>query len=372
MNNTIVSFILSIVTMACAPVALAQAPEAMKVKSKPIQLETIQEHYKVTGNLRAVSRVELAALEEGKVIEVHVDEADSIPKDGIVAKIDDRRLRAQLHEVQSEKKMILADIDERKAQLENATWNYERLKPLLAKDMTTEKALKDAETAMLVAQSQLESKQRDLDRADNRLELLQIRLDDTIVKAPFDGWVVERFAEPGEWIRPGDPIVTLVSSSALEAWLDVPERLSFQIDRHVQSVLVNIHTSGRSVQSENLKIVKQVDPRVRTFSLVATLKTDEYTLLPGMSVTSWIPLGVEMEHLTIDKNAILREGIGTYVFKAVEVQEGGHIAMSIPVIVLFETDRKAVIESNQLSAGDRVVVEGNERLRPNMPISLIE
>jgi predicted deacylase len=74
--------------------------------------------------------------------------------------------------------------------------------------------------------------------------LLQVRLDDTTIAAPFDGYVIERHVEPGEWVRPGDPIITLVSAGIIEAWIEVPERFAGDIAQATTPITVEVGHNG--------------------------------------------------------------------------------------------------------------------------------
>ncbi len=352
-------------------IAIAQEQAPTQVRVDAVQLETLQDHRQVTGNLRAVSRAEVASEEQGKVIHVEVDEAMHVNQGDVLARLDDSRLQIQLNEQQANLLSTEALLDARQAELDNAEWNLNRLKPLWEKEMTTEQNLRNAERDFSVSQAQLLSTQRELDSIQQRIELLQERLDDMKIYAPFDGWVVNRQIEVGEWVNSGDSIITLVSSGHIEAWLEVPERFKEPVHRYSDKIQLSFFDGKHSVTSLNSRIIPEVDPRVRTFMLVADLNTQDGLYVPGMSVTAWVPTGTKMEHKTVHADAVLRDQAGFYVFKAQSMPEGGYMATPVNIEVLFDHNDRVAIESRQLAKGDWLVIEGNERLRPMTPLKFI-
>ena len=221
------------------------------------------------------------------------------------------------------------------------------------------------DTTFAVAKTQLAVDERRVAVVENQLQLLEVRLQDMVVRAPYDGRVVKRHAEPGEWIHPGEPFVTLISSGQIEAWLDVPERFA---PTHSQEQLrVVVAGIDEPIVSISTKVVPDVDARTRTFPLVLTLDDEQGRLSPGMSVDAWLPVGERRRRLAISKDAVVRSGRSAYVYKAVE-RQGVTVAVQVPIVIAFETGDAVILAGDDLAEGDRVVVEGNERLMPGAPI----
>ncbi len=107
--------------------------------------------------------------------------------------------------------------------------------------------------------------------------------------------------------------------------------------------------------------------------MVVTLDNSFGQLAPGMSLTAWVPTGKTAKRLTVDKDAVLRNETGTayvYVARRQGPQSSSTPAVATPVNIkeLFPVGRRVVVESRNLQDGDLVVIEGNERLFPGMPI----
>ncbi|MFN3152666.1 efflux RND transporter periplasmic adaptor subunit [Bremerella sp.] len=348
--------------------ATAQMPPTA-VRAVPVTIQTVEPHHRFTGSLKAIARGDVAALEDGRVIEVTVREGATVKKDDVIARIDARRLEAQKGELEAAFGTAEALIAQREAELRQANLDMDRSASLILSNAISKQQHERNETELTIAQAKLTTDRRRLDEIRRQLDLIQVRLDDTQVRAPYDGQVIMRHTEPGEWIRAGEPFVTLVSTGEVEAWLEIPERYAGTVSKYAQQVSVHIVGTDRKFVSASAKRVHEVHPRTRTFQYVLTLDAEDAILAPGMSVEAWLPTGPAQPSMTVPKDAIIRSAGMAYVFKAVEV-EGQTTAVRTSVNVKFETGSLAVVESAQLAEGDIVVIEGNERLFPGTPIAV--
>lgn len=346
------------------PLAWGQQPPS-SVRAAVVQNREVQNHHRVTGSLRAVARGDVSALEEGRVIEITVREGAEVRQGDIIARLDDRRLVAQHSELAASLKAAEALVGQAKLELAQARRDLQRSQNLVATRAISVEEFQHRETDAAVAEASLTTDERRLSEVQSKLELIDVRLSDMVVRAPYDGRVVTRHAEPGEWIRPGEPFVTLVSSGAIEAWLHVPERFTQSLS--ATEMQVKAEGLPDPLPAMSVKRVSDVDSRTRTFPLVVTLDDRMGQLIPGMSVSAWLPVGERQPRLTVPKDAVIRNGRSAYVYKAVD-QSDGTVAMQTPVEVAFETGGSVVLAAGNLSEGDRVVVEGNERLMSGSPI----
>ncbi|MEM1422644.1 MAG: efflux RND transporter periplasmic adaptor subunit [Planctomycetota bacterium] len=352
--------------LALVPAVAAAQPTP--VRTAQVAQETVQEHRRVTGSLQAVSRASVAAQEPGLVESVVVDEGAAVRGGDVVLKLDDRRLRAQLEEARAEHANYGAIVAQRKAELAFAQLDLERMREAHAEGAAGVREIAELETMLGVRESQLEAAQRVVESTARRIDLLEIRLEDTVVRAPFDARVVERHVEPGEWTEPGTPLLTLVSTGTIEARLEVPERYAQAVFASPESLFVQLGSDGRSIPSVEVRPVPDVDERARTFQIFVTLDNPTGELAPGMAVNAWVPTAAESVALLAPKDAVIRDGRDAFVYivGAGEQPE----AEQTPVTVLFAWGDMLALSSNTIEAGDTVVIEGNERLMPNAPLAI--
>ncbi|HNO76441.1 MAG TPA: efflux RND transporter periplasmic adaptor subunit [Phycisphaerae bacterium] len=369
-NPSTVAAILSAASaLVVAAVANAQAPTPVRTES--VSIERVQEHRRVTGSLQAVARSSVPSQESGQVLTVSTDEGMRVAEGDIIAQLDDRRLKSQLEETLARIARTESELVERESELEFAEFERLRLTNLREGHEASERELKVATTDFGAAQARVEAAKRAILEGQHQAELLRIRIDDMTVRAPFDARVVKRHVDPGEWLEPGEPIVTLVSTGAIEARLEVPERFADPVVQFADQIFADVIGVGQTVPSTGLRIIPDVDPQARSFSVILTLDNPDGLMSPGMSVVAWIPTGEEAEQLTVPKAAVTRNGKDAYVYRT-QNKDGKTTAARTPVTVLFNWAGRAIVESDELKNGDKVIVEGNERLMPGASLAQAE
>lgn len=361
--------VFALLVAAAATPLFGQQPPA-SVRTAEVVRQPSQNFHRVLGTLRALSRSQIASRESAPVVEVPVREGDTVRKGELLAKLDDDRLRAQRTEAEADRTAAQSAIRRFEAELNRARRNFEMNRRLYENRTLAERDQLDAVRDLEVAEAQLQEARHTLAQAESRLELLNVRLADTEIRAPYDAFVVARHTEAGEWVNPGDPVVTIVSQE-LEAVLSVPERFSAPVRAHADEIQLTISATGEAVRTNSLSKVAEVDQRARTFPLIAKVDDPNAILTAGMSVSASIPAGSLEERLVLPMDAVLRSAAGAYVFRVGTNDEGATVADQVPVTVLFERGSDVAVESETLSPGDRVVIEGNERLTPNRELAII-
>lgn len=345
-------------------------PPPANVVLAPVQTITSAQTHRVIGTLRAKSRSEIAAREAGAILEITVNEGDTIAKDAVIARIDSRRIEAQLAEARAEITVAEALVHQKKSRVKRSTIDLEMKEKLFTSKAISESEVLDARSANNVDNSVYAATEDSLKAAQSRLELLNVRLQDLEIRAPFAGTVVSRHIELGEWAEPGASIVTLVSSGDIEAWLQIPER--FAASTRGQKVPVTIAATGQTVESSSLTIVPEAGTTTRTLQMIATLPNPGNTLVPGLSVTAEVPVSENTERLAVPVNAVVQGYAGPGLFIPATQEGGLPIAQRIPVEILFQDDNLIYLTAEGLKADDQVIVEGNERLFPSQPLIIHE
>ncbi|MCB9849208.1 MAG: efflux RND transporter periplasmic adaptor subunit [Phycisphaerales bacterium] len=346
----------------------AQAPTP--VRTEAVTAERVQEHRRVTGSLQAVARSSVASQEAGQVINILTDEGRRVAEGEVIAQLDARRLEAQLAETLSRVERAESELAERQSALAFAEFENRRLENLREGHEASERESMVATSELGAARARVQAAQRAISEGQHQAELLRIRLDDMTVRAPFDARVVSRHVDPGEWIEPGEPIVTLVSTGDIEARLEVPERFSESVAHYADRIYADVVGAGQTIPSTDVRIIPDVDPKARSFSVILTLDNPDDTLTPGMSVVAWIPTTDEAEQLTVPKAAVTRNGKDAFVYRTMQDENGATTATKTPVTVLFDWQDRVVVAADSLQAGDNVIVEGNERLMPGATLAL--
>ena len=133
---------------------------------------------------------------------------------------------------------------------------------------------------------------------------------------------------------------------------------------------VAIETLDTRVTAVHTRVIPDIDPRSRRYVLIATLPASELPLAPGMSVTAALPTGAEAELVRMPSDALMRDGGGYFVYRVLERPQQGMVVAPVTVQLRYGEDESIWVAAPDLQNGDRVVVEGNERLRPMQPIQI--
>ncbi len=356
-------------TGAASEGAAPQGPPLATVLVSPVTKQLSQEKRRVTGTLRAVARAQVAAREAGAVAEVRIDEGQLVKKGEVLAVLDTSRLDAELAEAKAQLSAAESVITQREAESKRAVTDLQRKEKLYKSGAVSEREFLDAERESAVAIAGAEVAKGQLAAMTSSVELMTVRSRDLEILAPFDGRIVARHVEPGEWLAVGNPVATLVSTGRIEAWLSVPERFANTIAEDARNLDVVSEASGATSTITNLRTVADIDPITRLFSVVATIDNSDDHMVAGMAITVDLPVGKAAEHLSIPADALVVTRNEAYVFRPNPGQASQPpTAEKVSVRELFRSNGRVYVESETLRLGDMVVTEGNERLFPGTPL----
>ncbi|HZW08544.1 MAG TPA: efflux RND transporter periplasmic adaptor subunit [Phycisphaerales bacterium] len=354
------------------PWARGQGAPPSPVRVAPAVLEEVAEQRLVTGQLRSLRVAEVASQEAGVVIELLIEVGQRFEAGEVLARLDDERLMLERQRTAAERAATESAIAEERAALDRWEVEVESLRAASEVGASNARERRDAEMTLAQARARLERAERDVEVYVSRLALLDRRVRDMRIVAPFAGVVTRKLTEVGEWLPEGASVCEMVATDELEVVLDVPQAYMAALAGGRltgESFVVKLDAGGAQVAIDDVRVVPQVDERSRTFRVVARVHNDEGLLASGQSVVGWVPTGTSGAHLIVPVDAIMRSDTGSYVYVARQIGEGSPQAMPANVSVLFELPGRVVIDAGGVQAGDRVVVEGNERLYPTAPLA---
>ena len=269
-------------------------------------------------------------------------------------------LLAQLNTefLQKDIKVIDQQIVQLDIRIEKAQKNLKRFETLFKEDATSEKEYDDL--AFERRELRVEKQTLQVTRAKKKLEL-----DKSGIRAPFDGLVVERFKDIGEWISPDDPICLLAAVGQTVIKVPVSEGLIRYV-KSGQAVAVTIDALDRKFQGHVRTIVPKVDPKSKTFELNVGIEFVE-GLLQNMSASINVPSGHQKKLKMIKRDAIVRFQGKTFVYTVKEEK-----AKMLPVQVVAVDGEYLGVDASNITTGMPVVVDGNERLQPDQAVQIVD
>ncbi len=210
------------------------------------------------GTVRAVKRVDLAFNVPGKIIELPAKEGEQVAKGALLARLDARNYQMA--------------VDAAKAKYEDALADYRRYKELVDKGYVSR-----ADYDKMVAKK--EQAEADLERARKRLE-------DTYLRAPFEGVVARRFVENFTEVKAKQPVLSLQDTRHLEVVVDVPEDvvITDKADRGMKMVATFSTVPGLELPVTVKEYSTRADPKTLTYRVIFALpEITEANILPGMT-----------------------------------------------------------------------------------------
>lgn len=194
------------------------------------------------------------------------------------------------------------------------------------------------------------------------VERIEIELQKKTIRAPFNGIVIKRLVDRGEWLSEGATVAVLAKDDVVDIVADVSEKFIPYVSVGMQ---VKCTVNGSEFTGTVVAVVPRGDVATRTFP-VKIRTPNTLALIEGMSAKVILPTGKHLKTLVVPRDAVISV-FGQTVVYAVDDSK----ARMIPVKVTGYKELVAGIEAPGLAEGMQVVVEGNERLRNGQMVSLI-
>lgn len=303
-------------------------PSAIPVEVAVAFTDTVVDAIVATGEIQAMERIELRPDVEGRVVEFLVREGSAVARGTPLLKIDDAELRAQVARA-------TADRDLARQALERTTLLF------------AEKA---------AAAADLERAEASARSAQAALDLLSLRLERTLVRAPFAGMIGQRLVSLGDYVTSQSRLLTLQTVSPARINFAVPERYA-SVLRVGQEVLFQVAAlSGRSFTAR----VDFVDPVVtlpgRTITVKGITANPGAVLQPGMFLEARLATATRNAATVVPEDAVVPTAGAAYIWvlrDSVVTRREVELGVRSPGFVEV---RRGV------DVGESVVVGGLERL----------
>jgi RND family efflux transporter MFP subunit len=353
---------LTVAAVLAAAQATAQQPPAGVVVDA-VETRVFAETAPILGRLVAATRSVVAARTPGVVASVAVEVGDRVVDGEELARIDVTRAEIDRSVAAAAVEQARADLAAAEADVDLAEQALDRVSKLRGSGAFSQGAYDDRLAERTRAESRRGAAAARVASADAALAQAEYDLTHAVVRAPFDGVVIDRTAQPGAYLSVGAAVATLLDIDDLEIEADVPTEIvaSLSIGTSVSGVLgadTPFEATVRAVVPE-----EAVTTRTRPVRFEVDLDGAVGALATGQSVTLRVPTAEARPALTVSKDAVSQTPRGWTVFVAAGgVAEARVVDLGQPV-----GERLEVLGG--LSEGDLVVVRGNERLRPGQPIA---
>jgi membrane fusion protein, multidrug efflux system len=309
-------------------------PPAMPVEAAAARADTVIDAILATGQVEALQSIELRPDVEGRLVQIRVREGSPVARGMPLFKLDDAELKAQVAQYTAERDL--------------ARQSLNRTRDLLSQKASSQAELERAEATMRSNEAQLER--------------LKVRLDRTVVRAPFAGVMGQRFVSLGDYVTTDTRLAALQTVTPQRASFQVPERYAEQLEVGQRVTFRVAALPGR----EFTGIVDFVDPIVqlpgRTITVKARVPNPRRELQAGMFIEARLATAVRPNAVVIPEDAVLPLQGSSFVWVVVNgkaTRRQVELGVRTPGFVEVK---------NGVENAEQVVVGGQERLAEGAPV----
>jgi HlyD family secretion protein len=397
-----------------ANVCFAQGMPTPVVVVAPVVEREVTVGQTFVGTVMPSKKATIGSAVDGRVIEFPLNEGDRVAKDQPLAQLltDTIKLEVLAAEAELElRRQALAELengtrpeelDQAKARMASAAarqkymkarWDRwqklyetnraiseEELDEAVSSGIEAEQAYLEAKAAYDLAvigprKEQIAQARAQVGMQEATAERLKDQLSKHTIVSRFDGYVTKEHSEVGQWVKQGDPVAEVVA-------LDEVEIVAYVVEQHVPHVRVGMQVivdvpaiSGQRFSGVVSEIVPQADVQARTFPVKIRVEnqfTDKVPLLKsGMYARVSLPTGGLQTATLVSKDALVLGGAQPVVFVVEGATENGQAGKVVPVPVQVGVADGGMIQvTGPIKAGQLVVVQGNERLRPGQDVAI--
>lgn len=303
-----------------------------------------------SGRAVAAQRSALAFELPGTVDAVEVESGQKVSKGDVLVSLDSRLLQAQAAEVD-------AALVENRASLDKNARDLERQRSLQTKGYSAQQAIDD-----LTAQGKVLRAQRERLKAQRRA--VELRLEKSVLKAPFSGEVVSKTIDTGMTVKEGQPALELVEIGETEAVIGIPEAL-YSAVRDAEQVTVRGFFG--ETQATVVSVSQTVNPNTLTHSVRIRFPAAT-AIADGSIVYMLVDQPVRQRGFWLPLSALLEGYRGTWSVFALREDETLEKRSVSP---LYQEGDRVFVEG-QLADGSRVVINGVHRYAPGQSVQVAE
>ena len=350
-NCLVTSIALALLLLSCAAVPVFGQDfeqQATPVRYTEAVRKPVERFVQLPGYLEAPNVSVLAGEIGGLVTELKVREGERVTTGQPLVMLRTTPLELNLQAAQ-------ARLKEAQARRKLAETRLERYRGLIERNAISRQELDEARYEFEAWQGRIETL---------RAEIASIRFDmeRSTIRAPFNGVIIARHTEVGQWSEVGERLLEVLSTDTQEVHVDVPEKYFNQLKTGAKASVTFDSVPGREYAAYIRAVIPQADPQARTFPVKLRLADPGAEIGAGMIARAGFQLGDSNPGTLVPKDAIVRQGNNTVVFL---VDRGS--AVPAPVTVGAAMGVWTVVNGG-VSPGDKVITRGNERLFPGQPV----
>ena len=343
--------LLTILLMISCSAMAQQAMPPANVVTANVQAGEVHPTSKMVGLVLFDRMSEVAGEKEGLIKQHYFDTGLVVSQGDVLVELDTQLMQQDIS-------IIRAQITEADAEINKLDNELKRLESLKKQSVASQSAYENAFFDLKAQRSRKTTLVR-------RLERLQIEIEKSKVRAPFDGIVLEKKKDLGDWLGHGDVVARLGSVSGVRAIIPVAERL-MPYQQPGQEFRVTLPGIDKQITGKFSGWVPFAELRSKSVYMKIALPYEK-GMVENMSAEIEIPTAEPRKMLLLPRAALLQKQDASAVYT---IKDGA--AMLTPVKVLARIGDQIGVQSDGLDKDMPVVIDGNDRLQPGQAVNIVK
>ena len=312
----------------------SRTKKVLNVNAAIVRPQVLVDEIPIIGSLLPDEEVNLSFETSGKITDINFEEGTHVTKGQLLAKVNDRPLQAQLQRLV--------------AQLKLAEDRVFRQDALLKRDAVSKEAYEQVKTELATLNADI--------------ELVRAQIEQTELRAPFDGIIGLRQVSVGTYASPSTIVAKLTKIAPLKLEFSVPESYSKDV-KVGTSLNFNLTGSLNKYEAQVYARESSLDPETRSLTIRA-LYPNPSGIMPGRYASITLRKQEFENALAIPSEAIVPEMGKDKVF----LYKNGKAE---PVDIVTGIRTEALVQAVAgLSEGDTVIISGTQQLRTGMAVTI--
>jgi RND family efflux transporter MFP subunit len=315
------------------------------------------------GTLKARETSPLSPKVAGTVSRVLVDIGERVKAGEVVIRLDRTKYDLGVKQAQAALAAAEAAVAQADAQFEQAEKEFHRASELLEEKVIPQSRFEAAEAAFKTSRETVSSVTAQRNQAKAALGSALEHLNDTDIRSPITGTVVERNVEIGQAVAPGFQLLRIVDQTSLKADIDLPEGDIGRVAIGATAMITVDSFPGEEFSGKVIVINPMVNRQTRTFRVRIQVPNQAGKLVDGMFAKVKLFVG-KRRALSVPRDALQRlPGSGTYYVFVVDGKKAVKRTLQVGVI-----EEQLAEVRDGLAHGEKVVTSGAGRLRTGAEI----